>query len=167
VGVGMNELLVTMVDDADLIKEYVSQPEIWERVSEPDINKIIWTPLIDERNIWLSVKSSEEVCCLMSLNKSEANSVITLHPMIMKKYYRLSRDIMKSVFIWMLEHISSRINKYEVTIPCCFNMTINGALKIGFTEEGVSRASWWDGDMYHDRMRLGMTRSELEAICLR
>lgn len=156
-------MILEPTEDLELIKEIVTDPEIWERFAEEGVDKETFYPFIDSGTGWLLCISEDDICGII-LAHIETSCSITIHPYLRKKHRGKGRDMMTSLFKRFVEQDDSEFVKINAVIPDCYKSTQNFAKRVGFTEEGTSRSSYRkDGNVY-DRRYYGITRKEIEAL---
>jgi RimJ/RimL family protein N-acetyltransferase len=148
--------------DMDLVREIVVSPDIWECIAD-DVEKETYYPAYGNNDAWLLVKDGDEIIGIIYLHVDTSCS-IGFHPYLYKNKRRLGRDMIKSFYTWYLENALVDFIKINTVIPECFKSAINFAKRVGFSHEGISRASFKKDNKIYDRHFFGITKKEIEAL---
>lgn len=155
-------MLIVPTTDMKAVKAFISNHEIWDRMSEDGVDLDSFEPFGDESNMWLFV-FDEKIKGIIYVH-IDTDCSIGFHPYMLKEFRRDGRDMIKEFFRWFVDNADKRFIKINVTIPDCFKSAVNFAKKTGFTHEGVCRSSYRKNGIVYDRNFLGITRSEIEAL---
>ncbi len=146
-------------DDMAIVKEIVTLPDIWERISD-GVDSDNYYPSTDSTNQWLVVVENDTAIGIIYLH-CDTSCSLGFHPYMMKAHRKHGRDMMKAFFKWFLDNIPDQYVKINVVIPDCFKSTINFAKRNGFVEEGICRESYTKDGGVFNRVMLGITRKEV------
>lgn len=153
---------VSRTFDMRLVKEIMVKKEIWERIKEDGLNKEDYEP--DENDGWLIFKVENKIAGICQM-EVENSVTVNIHPALLKEYRPFYGRLAVKLFLkWMSACSFRKIQKVIATIPTCYPIVKNCALRLGFKVEGINRKSILKDGKLHDQWNLGMTRNEMEAI---
>lgn len=147
-----------IAQDMGRLRGFLTRPDIWENAAEESVVKDDFYPFNGATSIWL-VTEDYDAAILVHM---ENGATVKIHPYIAD--VEKSRDVMLCLYKWLDSELTDSINKINAAIPSFDKKLYNFAIKVGFTKEGVNRASYKRGGEFHDMINLGMTRRELKEI---
>lgn len=153
-------ITLEVTEDMVLIKNLLTIPELWERISEDGATKEEYSPECNESHIWILIKDDEKIIGAIYLHKQTSVS-IQFHPSFLKKHRNKKHETMNIFYKWFLENVDYNVNKINVNIPMCFPFVIKFAEDVGFKKEGVNYQSYMKNGIYQDLQNLGITREEI------
>lgn len=116
--------------DIDLIKQIITDDDIWEKVSDGS-NKEDFKPVLNDNILALAIKADDVIGLNMYSAREDG---VYFHPMILKQYRReYAKDAIKMGIEWYNKNIGSNL---LCEIPTMHKSTINLAKKIGFKPIG-------------------------------
>lgn len=142
--------------DTDVIRSVLTDPEIFARISESGLtDKHI--VLDTQKEAWLTMSDEGLIgaICLTPLN----SVCVDIHVHILEDF----RDdyAMASMIETFKFFMGTDYEKITASIPECHADVCGFALKVGFKEEGLNRASYRrDGEIISQRL-FGITRNEV------
>ena len=149
-------------EDMELVRSIMLTPEIWEQAVEDGTSKDGFYPGQDSLCAWLLVKLDDEVIGTMLVNHDTQCS-INVHPVLLPKYKRHGREMMKAFFVWV-DSLPEQLTKVNCSIPNHLKIVQNAAVKVGFKKEGTNRASFFHNGIAQDQTRYGLTREEIKGL---
>ena len=138
------------------------QQDIWNTFADDLSSKGEYKPDVSTKSAWLKVIIDDEVAGLVLLDNYNLTT-LKLHPYMLKKYRKYSRDLIKRVLGIFLK-TPDFINKLVVEIPFNRRIVYNLAKRIGFKDEGINRQSYLKDKTYYDQWNLGLTKKEIKGI---
>ena len=148
-------------DNMSVIVRILSHDDLWERFSD-GVEFKDYTPSNGEQERWLLIYNDNDIVGVIYVY-CESTCSIGFHPYMLKKYRRYGREMVKKFYKWFLENLPESYVKINVAIPECFKSTVNFALKVGFTQEGINRNSYKYNDTIYNKIALGITRGEINS----
>ena len=139
----------------DLIKSFMTLPEIWERCADDLADE--WTEKKDN-TMYVMVIEENEMIGVIQIDGTTSIEM-TIHPYLLKKYRFKGREMMFSFYKAFLD---TDYHKIRATIPFCYKSVFNFAKKVGFELEGIQRLSTIKQGNIIDQWVMGITRSEVE-----
>ena len=149
-------------NDMELVRSIMLTPEIWGQAVEDGTSKDSFYPGQDALCVWLLVKLDKRVIGVMLVNHDSLCS-INIHPVLLNKYKRYGREMMKAFFVWV-DSLPEQLTKVNCSIPNHLKIVQNFAKKVGFKKEGVNRASFLHNGTAQDQTRYGLTREEIKGL---
>jgi RimJ/RimL family protein N-acetyltransferase len=145
--------------DADLIRDFMIQDELWERISEDGLDKDDFeVPIVDEFH-WLGFFADDKMVGLFFIHP-ETLSTCQIHFSIAKQYRRLySLRCALAGFTYLLDE--THFSKFNTHVPACYPDVENFVVKLGFTKEGTNRMSINKNNTLIDQYYYGITRGEI------
>ena len=147
--------------DMDLVRDILFLPEIWSRCAEDSVDKDSFYPSSDSLAAWLLCIENDHIIGLI-LVQAETSVSIQVHPYLKADFRHKGRDMMTSLYDWVLENTS--VEKVNAVIPTNHKKVINFSKRMGFLKEGLSRNSYRFNGKLYDRQMLGITRNEIEVF---
>lgn len=154
-------ITLSPTDDMGIIRDLVTRPDIWERISDTEDSEG-FIPTTDYLNKWILVLNDTSIIGVIYINV-ETNCAIQFHPYLMKEHRKHGAEMVKAFFEWFICNTPENYIKINVIIPECFKSVLNFAEKVGFKEEGVCRKSYIKKGHAYDRHFYGITREEIEG----
>jgi len=150
--------------DSQLIKTVLSDPELWERISEdgqkPEHMKIS----VFDPHYWFRVMIDNEVAALVLFTQKGLHT-INIHINVLKKYRKkYAKPIGKEIIRFFAEDAPKAWQKMNAEIPVIFHDVYQFSLNCGLTQEGINRSSTLKNGEMMNQYYLGITRKE--AACL-
>lgn len=136
--------------------------ELFDRISNSRCTKEHIATSYTESNIYIGAFIDGEIIGSVTFNP-ESSSTVGIHCNFIKKYREHAQEAGKLI-MQMFTNACPTVLKYKAVIPVIYPDVIGFAKKFGFIEEGVDRKSILKGDKMIDRIYLGATREEIQAV---
>ena len=148
-------------EDRELIRSYMTQDELWERISEDGCNKDEYTPPMHELFHWVGMYNNKDEFMGTLFLHPETMHVVNIHFNLSKKYRKLYSFLGgQAAFDYMLN--CTDFEKFNTTVPLEYPDVVGFLDKLGFTREGLNRKSISKNNIMHDQYYYGMTREEMK-----
>ncbi len=147
---------------ADLIKQFLTQDELWERIAEYGQSKDDFMPVIDDFIHWVGLFDDNRLFGIIFLHPHNSTTLIA-HINIQKKdRYKLSRK----GGIAGLEYIikNTDYQKVQTETPVIYPKVMLFVESMGFSKEGISRKSINKDTQLVDQVMYGITRQEIKEF---
>ncbi len=144
---------------ADLIKQFLTQDELWERIAEYGQTVDMFVPVIDDSIHWVGLFDDKRLFGIIFLHPHNSTTMIA-HINIQKKdRYKLSR----AGGIVGLEYIieNTDYDKVQTETPVIYPNVMKFVESMGFRKEGISRKSINKNTQLVDQVMYGATRQEI------
>lgn len=149
-------------NDMNLVRSIMTSPDIWEQSVEDGSSASNFYPSQDYLSVWLLVKLKNDVIGVILVHNDSLCSV-NIHPVLLSKYKRYGRDMLKAFFKWFVT-LPDTLCKVNCSIPNHLKIVQNFAKKVGFKKEGINRASFFKNGIAQDQIRYGLTRDEIKGL---
>lgn len=146
----------------NLVRSIITSPDIWDQTVEDGSCVNSFYPSSDLMSVWLLVKFNKIIIGVILVHNDSLCSV-NIHPSLLAKYKKHGRDMMKSFFKLFLT-LPDSLCKVNCSIPNHLKIVQNFAIKVGFKQEGVNRASFLKNGIVQDQIRYGLTREEIKGL---
>lgn len=151
------------IQDAEIVKEILTDPEMWARISEDDNDIEVFTVPISEGILWLGVYTDDGLIGLFYIHDINFTTV-QLHAHILEPYRKqYAKEAGRLVIAYFANEMSDRINKLIAEIPVCYPDVYHFSLNNGLKDEGINRQSTLKNGEYMDQHRLGITKEEAKS----
>ena len=158
----MSKVDLYHTNDMELIRSFMLKDEIWETSVEDVTIKDNFYPGQDALSVWLLAKIKNELIGVLLVNHS-SSCAVDIHPYLLKQHKKHGRDLIKSFFKWFLS-LPDDLCKVNCSIPDHLKIVQNFALKVGFKQEGINKASFMYNGKAQDQKRYGLTREEIKGL---
>ena len=155
-------MTIEPVCDMQIIKNIITNPEIWKLATEGDVDPESYQPLFDNQCCWLVAIDNNEIAGLIFIHNDNAKS-IKFHPYLLPKFKGNGVKFIKSFLTWSVINLQ-KIEKVIITLPACYKRQFKLAKSIGFIEEGINRLSYFKDGVMIDQYNLGLTREEIKGV---
>lgn len=152
---------VRQVNNPDLIREFITQPDLYDRLSEdhsastdswiPNLHLSLWAMVYDviddELDIWG-----------MFAFVPETQIVYRFHPAISPQHWGDKQNVEagKLVLEWFWEHTDAL--KLVGKAPVIYPDALKWGQRLGFKREGIQRNSFLKNGELHDQYHVGLNR---------
>lgn len=155
-------MVITDTKECELIRDFMLQDEVWKNFSDDMGDKNEYEPDLSSKSVWLKVVIDDMVAGMVLIDNYNLTT-LKLHPYLLKKYRKHSRQLIKKILSIFLT-TPDFINKLVVEIPFHRKIVYNLAKNMGFVDEGINRESFLKGGVYYDQWNLGLTKSEIRVL---
>lgn len=154
------------INDADLIKSIITDPELWERLKEDGINTDDYEPILGFGDLYLGAYVDDLLIGLFSYHKQNG-STISIHANILQKYRKqYAKEAGRLAIAYFAFDTHDTIQKLIAEIPVIYKDVYHFSLNNGLIKEGINRKSILKNGELVDTYMLGITKQEALAIQL-
>lgn len=146
--------------DAQVIKEALVEPELWERISEDGTDQEIFTPPVGPGFVWLAIITEDGLAGYFFFHQLSLTTV-KFHAHILKDYReKWSKKAGLLGLEYFAYNLNDRIHKMVAEIPVCYKDVYHYSLNHGLSDEGLNRKSVMKNGELMDQHLLGITKQE-------
>ncbi len=151
------------VTDTDVIKDIITDPELFDRLRADGMDPGEFEPNIDNANLWLGIYTEDGLIGLFHIERKTI-TVIELHANILEKFRaKYAKDAGIMIITYFAYMIDPEVKKLVAEIPVCYPDVYHYSLNNGLVLEGKNRKSILkDGELI-DQYLLGITRDEAKS----
>jgi len=106
-------LNLEITKDMEKVKNFISIPEIWERASDPEMDKESYYPSCDDMTGWFMCTEKDKEIGIILVHYDNTTT-LKIHPYILKEYRFMGRNVMKKLYEWFLT-LPEQLNKIVIT----------------------------------------------------
>lgn len=146
--------------DAKLIKEFLTEPELWDRVSEYGQESKDFEPSMDEIMHWIGLYTDDTLFGIGCIHATNATTAV-IHINIQHDYrYKFAVSggtmLLKYFLRW------TDFDKLIAEVPVTYKAVVDFTQSMGFSVEGLNRKSINKDNRLVDQVNLGQTRNEIK-----
>jgi len=145
--------------DAELIQDFLTDPELWELISESGQKTEGFVVPINDSIHWVGLYDKDLLFGILVIHATTVTTGI-VHINILKQYRsKYSTIAGLNCMDYML--YNTEFNKFNTEVPVIYPNVINYLKRFGFKNEGINRLSINKNNMIVDQKSFGITREEL------
>lgn len=164
------QIYLKEIDDLEVIREILIEPEMWDRISEDGQKKEDFIISDNPAFIWVGVFSRGNITrdrkligifFLHALNKT----TLQIHAHIKKEFRKeFAKRAGKEIISYFVNETD--FEKLLAEIPVVYQDVYHYTKSFGFIDEGINRQSFLKKGKVIDQYRLGLTRKEAKKWLL-
>lgn len=140
----------------------VIDDELFDRVSNSRCTKEHIVTSYTDSNVYIGAFVDGQIIGSVTFNP-ESSSTVGIHCNFIKEHRKYAQEagvLIMRLFMQMFPTVV----KFKAVIPVIYPDVIGFSKKFGLIEEGVDRKSILKGDIMVDRIYLGATKEEIQAV---
>ena len=157
-------MILKQINDPELIKSIITDPELWERLKEDGLKAENYEPLMTENAMYLGVYVGDLLIGVFSYHKQNS-STINIHANILQKYRKqYAKEAGRLAITYFAYDTHDTIQKLIAEIPVIYKDVYHFSLNNGLIKEGINRKSILKNGELVDTYMLGITKQEAISL---
>lgn len=136
--------------------------ELFDRISNSRCTKEHVATSYDDSNVYIGAFIDGAIIGAVTFNP-ESSSTVEIHCNFIKEFRSQAEEAGRMIISEFMRSFPT-VFKFKALIPVTYPDVIGFSKKFGFVEEGLDRKSILKGGIMVDRIYLGATREEIEAV---
>jgi len=126
-------VILELTRDTDLVREIMTDEEIWEKIREDGYSRLNFNPVIPDNVIILAARTQK----VIGLHRfTRYKDRVLFHPVLLKQYRKeFGRQFFDEGLKWFFDNTD--FNALEAEIPATHKATLNLAKHLNFKEIGT------------------------------
>ena len=153
---------IERTEDSQKIKEIVTHPSVWEKVSDDGADKETYLPFISPSVYWLSIVKEDKVIGVYFLHPHNA-ICYEIHTCILPEAWgKDSREASRLVLKWIFEN--TKCEKVITNVPENNPIALRYAEKAGLKVYGINTKSYKKDGKLLNQTVLGIEKGEWTCL---
>ena len=150
----------TRLLDGNVIKEFLTEPELWDRVSEYGQLAEDFEPVMDQIMHWIGLYTDDTLFGIGCIHATNSTTAI-IHINIQHEY---RHEFAVDGGVMLLQYFihDTEFDKLIAEIPAPYAAVIEFTKSMGFSVEGLNRQSINKHNRLVDQINLVQTRNEIK-----
>lgn len=147
------------LNDSKIIKYFLTDPDLWKRISETEQVMGDFTPVINDLIHWVGLYEDDRLFGMLIIHPENSVSALVHINILHNDRYKLSKQAGNLCLDYMIN--KTDYQKFHTKIPIIYDKVMKFVEYFGFTVEGIQRMSINKNNILVDQILYGITRKEI------